>query len=100
MTYFPVFTPVQETNLKKLRTFCEAQSPKLIESAGSQTARALAKPLDDAADEERVRRIGELDPRAELQPVFAHETGSVARATGDDGFHHAVSLHGKGELES
>jgi hypothetical protein len=39
MTYFPVFTPVQETNLKKLRTFCEAQSPKLIESAGSQTAR-------------------------------------------------------------
>jgi len=62
MTYFAAFTPLQETNLNTLRAFCEAQAPVRAEQAAARTARSLAVPLDEEADEERVQRIGQLIP--------------------------------------
>jgi len=63
MTYFPTFTPLQETKLASLRDFCLKHAIKADAAAASaRTARDLMAFPNEAADAERLRRIATLIP--------------------------------------
>jgi hypothetical protein len=63
MSYFPVFTPVKETNLSALRDFCAANSVDYSgDLADVPTARDLMSLLNPAAAAERAERIAKLIP--------------------------------------
>lgn len=63
MTYFPVFTPVRETNLSALRDYCAANSvPYGGALADVPTPRDLMSLPNPAAAAERAERIAKLIP--------------------------------------
>jgi hypothetical protein len=63
MSYFPVFTPVKETNLSTLRDFCAANSVHYSgDLADVPTARDLMSLPNPAAAAERAERIAKLIP--------------------------------------
>lgn len=64
MTYFPVFTPLPETKLAKLRDFCVAQAKKAsaADATKATSARALMAIRNESAEAERPERIKKLIP--------------------------------------
>jgi hypothetical protein len=61
MSYFPTFTPLQETDLAALRDRCAATTEH-AEVSETPTARELMTIPNKAAEAERATRIGELIP--------------------------------------
>lgn len=68
MTNFPAFQPLAQTNLPKLRDFCDAQ-PKTIDAsaAAAQSARDLMSIRNEAAEDQRADRIAALIPGLSYQ---------------------------------
>jgi hypothetical protein len=65
MTYFPVFEPATDTNLARLRNFCEAATRGNKNEAATEkkSVRAIiAESTDGAANAERTSRIQQLIP--------------------------------------
>ncbi len=63
MTYFPTFAPLSKTNIARLRDFCAAHAKKSnAAAANATTARALMAIRNEAAEAERLQRIGTLIP--------------------------------------
>ena len=64
MTYFPTFTPVRETNLASLKSFCAANAKPArgVELPATPTVRELMAIGNTSANAERQKRIGELIP--------------------------------------